>query len=112
MTATLFTSGCAVDGGPSFSSDAGAGSHPARDAARDDLLSDAAVGAGSHPARPTSLDEQLRALIRGELFDCLVCGAAVDGADDGRIACAACGSVLEPEPRQIEGQLALIDAET
>jgi len=64
--------------------------------------------ADTESAREPTLDEQLLALIRGELFECPVCGASVDAANDGRISCAECGSVLEPAPRQNEGQLALM----
>jgi hypothetical protein len=55
-----------------------------------------------------SLEEQLLALIHGEAFECPACGADVDADDDGRIACAECGSVLEPPPPTIEGQLSLM----
>jgi hypothetical protein len=70
------------------------------------------VGAGSHPAlgaepaRP-SLDEELGALFRGEIVECLVCGEPVD-VEDNRAECRSCGTLVEPAPVVIEGQLELL----
>jgi hypothetical protein len=56
-----------------------------------------------------TLETTLLALMRGELRECLVCGEPVEG-DGERVECAACGSVLEPAPREvIPGQLELLD---
>jgi Zn finger protein HypA/HybF involved in hydrogenase expression len=47
--------------------------------------------------------------MRGELRECLVCGEPVEGEGE-RVECPACGSVLEPAPREvIPGQLELLD---
>ena len=73
------------------------------------------VGAGSHPARTFSdmeqptLEATLIALLQGETDACLVCGEPVEGEEE-RVECPACGSVLEPAPREvISGQMTLID---
>jgi hypothetical protein len=63
-------------------------------------------------AAPTrSLDEELVALLRGEAEECLVCGEPVEADwERGSVECPACGSVLEPAPREvIPGQLRLLD---
>jgi Zn finger protein HypA/HybF involved in hydrogenase expression len=41
-----------------------------------------------------TLDEELAALFRGDLVECLVCGGDVE-AEGERIGCPTCGSVLE-----------------
>jgi hypothetical protein len=57
----------------------------------------------------TTLDEALLALLHGETDECLVCGEPVEGEGE-RVECPACGSVLEPAPREvIPGQMTLID---
>jgi hypothetical protein len=60
-----------------------------------------------------TLDEELLALLRGEVTECLVCGdeiELVDGNGRDRVECPACGSVVErPLPEVIPGQLELID---
>jgi len=56
-----------------------------------------------------TLDEALLALLQGETDACLVCGEPVEGEEE-RVECPACGSVLEPAPREvIPGQMTLID---
>jgi hypothetical protein len=75
-------------------------------------------GVGAGPARPgqssaadgpaRTLADDLRALIRGEVETCLVCGEQVERSEAGRLECPVCGSALEPLPAQIEGQLALM----
>ncbi len=54
-----------------------------------------------------TLDDELEALLAGETGECLVCGERVE-AEDGRVECGACGSMLERPPPEIEGQLALV----
>jgi hypothetical protein len=77
------------------------------DAPADGVESGGAAGAA--PDEPfRSLDDQLLALIRGDLFECPACGEGVDASEEGRIACAECGSSLEPPPPHIEGQLMLM----
>jgi hypothetical protein len=93
-----------------------AGSHPARPPVDGESGGRRVVGAGSHPprtvpdpARPT-LEATLLALMRGELREGLVCGEPVEGEGE-RVECPACGSVLEPAPREvIPGQLELLDS--
>ena len=61
-----------------------------------------------------NLDEELLALLRGEVAECLVCGEEVEVLDEGgreRVECPGCGSVLErPPPEVIPGQLKLLDS--
>jgi hypothetical protein len=61
-----------------------------------------------------NLDEELLALLRGEVAECLVCGEEVEVRDEGgrqRAECPTCGSVLErPPPEVIPGQLKLLDS--
>ena len=54
-----------------------------------------------------SLDETLRALSTLGVGECLVCGAVVEVSRDGRVSCAACGSVLGAPARK-EDQLAIV----
>ena len=54
-----------------------------------------------------TLEDELEALLGGEADDCLVCGEAVQAAEDV-VACAACGSVLSPEGGEQPSQLALL----
>ena len=56
---------------------------------------------------PPSLDEELAALFRGEIVECLACGEPVE-AEEGRVECAACGTRFETAPVLIEGQLELL----
>jgi hypothetical protein len=57
----------------------------------------------------TTLDEALLALLHGETDECLVCGESVEGEGE-HVECPACGSVLEPAPREvIPGQMTLLD---
>jgi hypothetical protein len=103
------------DRGPGGEGVAGTGSHPARSAPSRVSDGQGVVGGGGrrgrtvpNPALPT-LEAALLALMRGELRECLVCGEPVEG-DEERVECAACGSVLEPAPREvIPGQLELLD---
>jgi hypothetical protein len=69
-----------------------------------DSSPDTAVGAG--PVRP-SLDEALAALFRGDVVECLVCGGSVE-VNDGRVECGFCGTLVEPAPVAIAGQLELL----
>jgi hypothetical protein len=61
-----------------------------------------------------TLDEELLALLRGEVAECLVCGEEIELLDESgrdRVECPACGSVIErPPPEVIPGQLELIDS--
>lgn len=56
-----------------------------------------------------TLDEALLALLRGDSDACLVCGEPVECQGE-QVECPACGSVLEPAPREvIPGQIRLLD---
>ena len=51
----------------------------------------------------------LLALLSGEIDAC-PCAASRSRAEEERVECPACGSVLEPAPREvIPGQMTLID---
>jgi len=54
-----------------------------------------------------SLEDALRAFSLFAMGECLVCGAVAEVTEEGRVACGACGSVLEaPAPRR--DQLAIV----
>jgi hypothetical protein len=54
-----------------------------------------------------TLDEELAAIARGDVVECLVCGELIDPQED-RAECHACGSVLERRREPGPDQLALL----
>jgi hypothetical protein len=69
----------------------------------------AMLAAPAHPetGSPRSLEEALDALVQERAGECLVCGAHVEVDRADRVACDACGAVLDPPPEGA-GQLGLL----
>jgi hypothetical protein len=54
-----------------------------------------------------TLDDELEALARGDVTECLVCGGHLE-AEDSCVRCEACGSVLAAPEASSRGELSLV----
>ena len=54
-----------------------------------------------------TLDDELEALARGELTECLVCGGRVE-AQGSSVRCETCGSALHAAEEPSRGELSLV----